>query len=136
MVKNVYYHLKPFIPRWFQIALRRKVVSMKKKKCSHIWPISKSSGKLPKGWLGWPNKKKFAVVLTHDVDTQTGHDKCKLLLDMEKMIGFRSSFNFVPERYNVSQELRKYITDNGFEVGVHGLVHDGKLYNSREIFKG
>ena len=33
------------------------------------------------------------------------------------------------------EELRNYLTENGFEVGVHGLNHDGKYYNSRAIFR-
>lgn len=54
---------------------------------------------------------------------------------LEKELGFRSSFYFVPERYTVSAELRHLLTDNGFEVGVHGLYHDGRLYNSRKRFQ-
>jgi hypothetical protein len=50
-------------------------------------------------------------------------------------LGFRSSFNFVPERYDVSARLRSYLEKRGFEIGVHGLVHDGKLYASKKIFE-
>jgi hypothetical protein len=74
-------------------------------------------------------------VLTHDVDTAKGQEKCYQLIKLEQDLGFRSSFNFVPERYNVSPELRHYINKNGFEVGVHGLKHDGKLYKSNRIFQ-
>ena len=74
------------------------------------------------------------MILTHDVDTATGQERCRQLADLEKDLGFRSSFNFVPERYTVSAELRHYLLNNGFEVGVHGLLHDGKLYQSRELF--
>lgn len=49
-------------------------------------------------------------------------------------MGFRSLFSFVPERYKVSPELRKDLVKRGFEVGVHGLRHDGKLFLSRERF--
>lgn len=55
-------------------------------------------------------------------------------MKLEKELGFRSSYNFVPERYQVSGELRNHLHDNGFEVGVHGLNHDGKLYRSKKIF--
>jgi hypothetical protein len=55
-------------------------------------------------------------------------------MKLEADRGFVSSFNFVPERYDVSPEVRDMLTDNGFEVGVHGLKHDGKLYQTREIF--
>ena len=103
-------------------------------KYKNIWPIFPGSEKKPSGWKGWPDEKKFAFVLTHDVELQGGHDKCRRLLDIEKGLGFKSSFNFVPERYSVSEELRKYIADNGFEVGVHGLNHDGKLFSNKKTF--
>ena len=47
--------------------------------------------------------------------------------------GFRSSFNFIPEgNYTVPAELRTWLIERGFEVGVHDLHHDGKLYSSRD----
>jgi len=50
-------------------------------------------------------------------------------------LGFRSSFNFVPEgKYEVSHSLRSFLADNGFEVGVHDLHHDGTLYRSKADF--
>ena len=54
---------------------------------------------------------------------------------MEMELGFRSSFNFVPEgEYRVPSELRSWLTERGFEVGIHDLRHDGKLYTSRKAF--
>jgi hypothetical protein len=50
-------------------------------------------------------------------------------------LGFRSSFNFIPEGpYRVTPELRAWLTTNGFEVGVHDLHHDGNLFASRRGF--
>ncbi len=50
-------------------------------------------------------------------------------------LGFRSSFNFVPEGdYTTPKELRDTLKANGFEVGVHDLRHDGKLYYSQKSF--
>lgn len=103
--------------------------------CSRVWPINEEAGMFPEGWKGWPDKKRFALVLTHDVDTSKGHDKCLDLAAIEERMGFRSSFNFVPERYKVSPALRESLVLRGFEVGVHGLNHDGKYYNSRKIFQ-
>ena len=57
------------------------------------------------------------------------------MIDLEQGLGFRSSFNFVPERYDVSPELRHHLANKGFEIGVHGLRHDGKLYASKKIFQ-
>ena len=54
---------------------------------------------------------------------------------LEEDLGFRSSFNIVPERYRVSLNLIEEIKKRGFEVGVHGLNHDGKLFFSKSIFK-
>ncbi len=56
-------------------------------------------------------------------------------MQMEKDMGFKSSFNFVPERdYKVEISLLNTLKENGFEVGVQGLYHDGKLYSSRKEF--
>jgi glycosyltransferase involved in cell wall biosynthesis len=57
------------------------------------------------------------------------------LLDLEQQLGFRSSFNFIPEgEYRVSPEFRANIARAGCEVGVHDLKHDGKLFRSRAGF--
>jgi peptidoglycan/xylan/chitin deacetylase (PgdA/CDA1 family) len=74
------------------------------------------------------------VVLTHDVDTRRGHDRCPALMELEQGAGFRSSFNFVGGQYEVSAELRRRLVENGFEVGVHGWVHNASLYDSRDEF--
>jgi peptidoglycan/xylan/chitin deacetylase (PgdA/CDA1 family) len=99
------------------------------------WPIDRRANKPPDGWSGWPDQKQFGLVLTHDVDTMKGHDNCLQLMRLEQALGFRSSFNFVPERYDVSPEVRDELIKHGFEVGVHGLNHDGKLYKSEKIFR-
>lgn len=104
-------------------------------KYAHIWPIDSSSKKSIDPFHTWPDGEKFALILTHDVDTERGQRNCRLLMDLEKRLGFRSSFNFVPERYRVDSTLRTQLVENGFEVGVHGLNHDGKLYKSHKIFQ-
>lgn len=133
--KNIFYILKPIIPRKIQIFLRRILIKQKAKKYKDIWPIDENAKEKPEGWNGWPGQKKFAVILTHDVETNNGQAKCHQLMELEERLGFRSSFNFVPERYNVSPELRNNLVNRGFEVGVHGLNHDGNLYKSRKIFQ-
>ncbi len=136
MVPNrIFYNLKPFIPRRLQIILRRQIVLYERNRNSRNWPIDEKAGKAPEEWSGWPENKRFALVLTHDVDTKEGHDKCYQLIELEENLGFRSSFNFVPERYEMSQRLRNDLTRRGFEIGIHGLKHDGKLYASRRIFQ-
>jgi hypothetical protein len=136
MLRNkFYYAIKPVLPlpmrrgvrRWFAVRQRRKVGA--------IWPIFPGSETPPPGWPGWPEGKKFAFVLTHDVEGRGGVEKCRRLMELEMKWGFRSSFNFIPRGdYEVSKELRDHLVSSGFEVGVHDLYHDGKLYKSRAAF--
>jgi hypothetical protein len=80
--------------------------------------------------------KDFAFVLTHDVERRKGLERSRRLAMMEMDLGFRSSFNFVPEGdYTTPEPLRAFLTSHGFEVGVHDLHHDGKLYRSRQTFE-
>jgi hypothetical protein len=130
-----FYLLKPLIPRSLQLALRRAVVRRKRTRVGRVWPIDEMAGAPPTDWPGWPQGKRFAFVLTHDVDTAGGQRKCLDLMRLEQKHGFVSSFNFVPSRYETSPEIRFLLADNGFEVGVHGLHHDGNYYRSREKFR-
>lgn len=133
-IRQTYYQIRPLIPRRLQLAMRRVFVSIILKKCRDIWPINEKAGEKPKGWSGWPGGKKFSLVLTHDVESLKGQDLCRDLVLLEKDFGVRSSFNFVPKRYNVDPGLRHYLQCEGFEVGVHGLYHDGKYFKDRETF--
>ena len=83
----------------------------------------------------WPEENRFALVLTHDVETADGQGFVEEVAALEEELGFRSSFNFVPERYVVDRELMNDLRKRGFEIGVHGLKHDGKLFTSQKIFE-
>ena len=106
----------------------------KLKSSTHIWPIDPASARPPRGWSGWPDNKRFALILTHDVESRKGLDRCLAIADLERSRGFRSSFNFVAKKYDVPAELRCHLEEIGFEIGVHGLYHDGKKFNSLKIF--
>jgi len=136
MLRNrVYYRLKPFIPRTVRTAFRRRLASRLRGSIADIWPIMPGSEQPPENWPGWPHGKKFAVVLTHDVESAAGVEKCRQLMQLEMTFGFRSSFNFIPEgNYNVPSELREELASHGFEVGIHDLRHDGRLFASRREF--
>lgn len=69
------------------------------------------------------------------METAYGQNNCRDLMKLEQNFGFRSCFNFVPERYEVSEILQNELLSNRFEIGVHGLNHDGRLYQSEKIFK-
>ena len=92
-LKNAYYLFKPFFPRYFQILLRRARIRIKSKKYSHLWPIDESAGNPPSGWQGWPDGKQFALLITHDVESQRGLEKVKQLAEIDLKYGFKSSFS-------------------------------------------
>ena len=135
MIRNrLYYGLKPLLPAFVRLRIRRWFALGKRRKVGDVWPILPGSGRPPDGWPGWPEGKKFAFVLTHDVEGPAGMAHCRQLMALEAKWGFRSSFNFIPEgSYRVPRELRDELTRQGFEVGVHDLRHDGKLFRSRKI---
>jgi glycosyltransferase involved in cell wall biosynthesis/peptidoglycan/xylan/chitin deacetylase (PgdA/CDA1 family) len=135
MRHRLYYRIKPLVPGRIRVAIRGWLTRRMREQFREVWPILPGSERRPKDWPGWPGGKKFAFVLTHDVEGQSGVDKCRQLMEVEKKYGFRSSFNFIPEgSYWVPDELRKEIVREGFEVGVHDLHHDGRLYDSRKQF--
>ena len=132
---RIFYALKPFIPRPVQIALRRQIAQHIRRKNGSLWPIDPNAAKPPKGWPGWPGGKQFALVLSHDVDTRKGYNNILELADLEEQLGFRSQFNFVPERYGkIEINLIDELKHRGFGIGVHGLKHDGKLFSSKDVF--
>jgi len=136
LMTRFYYNVKPFVPRSVRWALRRTRAVGIRERSSDVWPINEAAGKTPSGWQGWPDGKQFALVLTHDVESTTGLDNVEKLAELETSFGVRSSFNFIPEGgYPVPSELRTWLVGRGFEVGVHDLYHDGKLYRSRSAFK-
>jgi hypothetical protein len=118
------------------MAARRSLARWRRRRASHCWPIDEKTGATPDNWPGWPAGRSFAFVLTHDVEGRRGLNRCRDLAQMEMQLGFRSSFNFVPEgEYTAAEDVRTFLTDHGFEVGVHDLHHDGKLYRSRSAFE-
>lgn len=116
--------------------VRRSIALRTRRRSTGVWPIMPGSDQRPQDWPGWPGGKKFAFVLTHDVESTAGLERCRDLMQLEMCLGFRSSFNFVPEGdYQDPRELREELTQNGFEVGIHDLRHDGRLYRSDKEFR-
>jgi hypothetical protein len=131
-----YYWIKPSLPDLVRLRIRRWWAKRTHAQCTGGWPILESAGAAPKGWSGWPDRQKFAFILMHDVESARGLGRVKQLAELEISMGFRSSFNFIPEgSYRVSRELRHWLIDRGFEVGVHDHRHDGRLYRSRSHFR-
>ncbi len=141
-----FYTIKPLIPRFLQISLRRLKAKSIKNKFPN-WPIEpyledfkktslkyiKDIEKIPFIWF-WPKDKSFALCLTHDVETAEGLKRINKICEVEKKFGLRSAWFFVPERYSVPDTLIDELKEQDFEIGIHGLKHDGKLFSSKKIF--
>lgn len=155
--RRVYYQVKPFIPRAV-IAILRRIHShpaardfalgwpIEDRYTRFMWEIMRSvlldSGESSLKYRHfWPNGAAgsegaaFAFVLTHDVETASGQALVRAVADLEESLGFRSSFNFVAERYPLDLALMDELRSRGFEIGIHGLKHDGHLFRSRAEFE-
>lgn len=134
LINKIFYNIKPLIPRYLQIALRRMLAKRKRSLYQEVWPIDKTALKTPANWQGWPEQKRFALILTHDVESAKGLKNYLKLAELEERLGFRSSFNFVIRDYPVPSDIRHNLVSKGFEVGIHGLTHDGKFFLSKRSF--
>lgn len=149
--RELYYAIKPILPRILQIALRRQLASkIMSRRSFPNWPIDTSVDEVYRLLMRlvlsqvtskslpilsfWPREADFSFVITHDVEQQSGFDNIMLMAEIERKHGFRSAWNIVPERYQVDLSMLKELESEGFEVGIHGLNHDGKLFQSLEMF--
>jgi hypothetical protein len=94
LFRAAYFTLRPYFPKSVRVAVRRRVARRARNAFPGSWPINPIAAKPPENWAGWPDGKKFAFVLTHDVEGTKGLDRCLELADLEIRAGFRSSFNF------------------------------------------
>ena len=82
----------------------------------------------------WPQGKRAALILTHDVEGVEGFRGALDLADLEEELGFRSSFN-LGAWYDVDPGFVRELTGRGFEIGLHSLHHDRSLFESRASFE-
>lgn len=143
-----YYLLRPALPRQLQLRLRRGYTRVQDRSPFPGWPVEDSCHAFY-GWLFgllaglagqpvpylslWPDGRSWALVLTHDVETDDGCRSLDLLRGPERELGYRSSWNFVPLRYSVPEGTLRGLREEGCEIGVHGLRHDGRDLASRRL---
>lgn len=135
MLMKLYYLVKPILPWRLRIGLRRWRAERRRRIFSDVWPIDPGSASVPRNWPGWPDGKRFGLILTHDVEGKRGFERVPRLVELTQKYGFRSCFNFVPVgEYQLTPAMLDLLDRSGFEAGVHGLEHDGKLYSSPKQF--
>lgn len=145
-----YYLARPAIPRPVQLRLRRLFTHVQSRSSFPAWPMEDSLHGLYSWLLAltaelagqpvpfvdlWPDGRSWALVLTHDVETAAGYRDMELLRALERERGYRSSWNFVGHRYPVDDGTLRALRDEGCEIGVHGLRHDGRDLGSRRLLE-
>jgi peptidoglycan/xylan/chitin deacetylase (PgdA/CDA1 family) len=148
---KLFYKVKPAIPWSVQMSLRRGLAKRQAQREFPAWPIEpallRSRASALQSELStighdelqvlepWPEGKRFAISITHDVEGPRGIERIPRLLELERRYGFVSSWNFVAEWYPLSDEVRQSVRDAGCEVGLHGITHDGALFRDRQSFE-
>ncbi|MBI5144557.1 MAG: polysaccharide deacetylase family protein [Candidatus Omnitrophica bacterium] len=75
----------------------------------------------------WPKDKKFAVALSHDIDTPAGFRNIDKFINIERKYNLRSCWFVVGEFFKSYKSQLSALVQDGFEIGCHGYVHDNKL---------
>jgi glycosyltransferase involved in cell wall biosynthesis len=151
VLRSVYYAMRPAMSVATRKHFQRLYFLGRDKRPFPAWPVdrtvenvfeqllvlamkSRELKKVPFIWF-WPEGAPSCTILTHDVETSKGIDYCPQLMDLTDSFGIKSSFQIVPEkRYAVGESFLKTIRDRGFEINVHDLNHDGRLFSDRQQF--
>jgi peptidoglycan/xylan/chitin deacetylase (PgdA/CDA1 family) len=148
-VLDGYYAIKPLVPHRLRMAARRVHARYVHPSFPH-WPIEpllidhqravwqralseRPASRLPLVGF-WPDGRRFAVIVTHDVESARGIANMRSLLEIEREHGVCSSWNFVAEWYPIPAETFELVRSSGGEIGLHGIRHDGLLFSDRRSF--
>jgi hypothetical protein len=148
---RAYYFVRPILP----VSVRKHVQRIRLVGWNHLtfpkWPVDRTVDslfeqlmilllraqrleKIPFIWF-WPNGAPSCAIMTHDVETACGLNFCPSLMDIDDNYGIKASFQIVPEdRYPVDFQLLDEMRRRGFEVNIHDLNHDGRLFADHQEF--
>jgi peptidoglycan/xylan/chitin deacetylase (PgdA/CDA1 family) len=145
-----YYRFRNFVPRWFRHWLNSAAIRARGQRRFPSWPCESvlldfwrdwliralRSLDVKDGWhIGfWPQNARCCVVLTHDVESPLGIRRMEKMADVEQKYGFLSSWNLPLSEYPIDWRTVERLRARGFEIGAHGLAHDGKLFRSEADF--
>jgi hypothetical protein len=149
---SCYYLLRPILLFSVRKILHRYVSRWRRTATFPAWPVDRSvdgifrqlmalaveaSGmaEVPFIWF-WPDGHESAMMMTHDVEDQKGSDHCDFLMDVDDSFGMKAAFQLIPEGgYEDFDRLVAKIRARGYEVNIHDLDHDGRLYEHKELFE-
>src|SRR5438132_7580177 len=151
IARNIYYALRPLMGVGLRKHLQRTYLKGWQKITFPHWPVdrtvegifesmvmialeSRDESEMPFVWF-WPDGYSGCAIITHDIETGRGRDFAGQLADIDTSFGFKSSFQIVPEeRYEVTESFLDSLRLRGCEINLHGLNHDGRLFENRQTF--
>ena len=151
IARNMYYFVRPTMPVAVRRHLQKAWLKFRPQSPFPRWPVdhtvdsllnqllllairAQGIDKIPFIWF-WPEGASSCAMMTHDVETTLGRDFSERLMDLDDASGIKACFSIVPEcRYEVTQEFLDSITRRGFEIIVHDLNHDGRLFEDRDEY--
>jgi hypothetical protein len=152
IARKAYYAIRPVLPVAVRKYAQRWALRDWQQLTFPAWPVDVTVERLMSGlfdrlleicacdelpfiWF-WPDGHDACAIMTHDVETAAGRDFSGVLMRMEARHGIRSAFEIVPEeRYEVPDSYLDEIRAAGCEVCVHGLNHDGRLFQNERLFR-
>lgn len=75
----------------------------------------------------WPAGKRFAIALTHDVDSADGLELAREIAAEETALGERSCWYLVGRDYPLDRAAIEDLRAGGSELGLHGAHHDNRI---------
>jgi hypothetical protein len=149
--RGLYYRVRPLLPISIRKHFQRWVLAPRMKTQFPSWPVDRTADRLLENLLAvwiraqgqqqipfiwfWPDGHSSAAIVTHDVETQAGVRFCSSLMNLDEAFRIPSSFQIVPEcRYSAPESLLDEFRQRGFEINVHDLNHDGRLYWEHQEF--
>jgi hypothetical protein len=151
-VAAVYYFFRPILARAIRQYFQKAYLSGWKKLTIPQWPVDTTvddllaqlllamlqsdvtAKRIPFIWF-WPDGASGCAIMTHDVETEAGVQRCSALMDIDAAFGMPAAYQVVPEeRYHVSAAFIDEIKKRGFEVNVQDLNHDGLLFRDEREF--
>jgi len=148
--QSLYYLFRPYL----SVGVRKHLQKVRLRDWEKIpfpkWPVDRSVDVLmetamahviqaqgcpiPFIWF-WPDAAPACMMLTHDVEGQVGLDLCDELMDLDDQYGIKSAFQLIPEgREQALHRAASQIRQRGFEVNLHDLNHDGRLFAGKDEF--
>jgi len=121
--------IRRFIKKLTVIAARKRF----KLSSFPSWPIEASVETMRhillqgRPYISWPQGKKFAVILSHDIDTHEGFANVNKFIAIEKKYGLISSWFVVGSLFASHVPELKALKGQDLEIGCHGYLHDNKL---------